>query len=85
MEPNEVAALLEREGSGIAPDEYEADVQAEGALERRVELLKPVLDACQAAWETGTEQLHCIAQKLGDGSRDGKISSRHLIIIKRAY
>lgn len=72
MSPEDIAALLHAEGSGLSPDDYDEATQPAGSRERRAELLGPVLSACQQAWFSGSEQIDAIAEKLGDGSRDGK-------------
>ncbi len=38
----------------------------------RVMNLTAVLASLQGAWDTGSEELDRMAEKLGDGSRDGK-------------
>lgn len=72
MTVEDIASLLSREGSGLAPDEYDESVETDEARTRRTELLAPVLATCQQLWDSGSEELDLVAQKLGDGSRDGK-------------
>lgn len=71
MNVEDIAALLQREGSALSPDEYDETPQPGGARQRRTELLKNVLDACQEAWNSKSAQIDLIAEKLADGSRDG--------------
>lgn len=72
MTPEEIEALLSREGSGLTPDEYDEIPEPAEIRQRRVELLAPVLATCQQLWYSGSEDLDIITQKLGDASRDGK-------------
>lgn len=71
MRPSEIAALLIREGSGRNPEEYDEDAEPPGAREHRTQILVNVLSSCQEAWASGSEELDLMAEKLGDGSRDG--------------
>ena len=68
----DIVSLLSREGSGLPPDEYDESVEQEGARARRTELLAPVLAKCQQLRDSGSQELAFVAQKLGDGSRDGE-------------
>lgn len=72
MTPQEIADLLAREGSGLPPGEYDETSDSPEARNRRTELLAPVLSLCQQVWAAGSEEIDSIAEKLGDGSRDGK-------------
>lgn len=75
MTPQEIAALLQQHGSNRKPnDSHEPSEQPDSRLER-TELLSDVLASCKDAWSTKSEQLDLIAEKLGDGSRDGE--SKH--------
>lgn len=44
----------------------------ENGTEQRTLLLKPVLEACKAAWDNKSAELEQLAEKLGDGSRNSK-------------
>ncbi|KAK7424712.1 hypothetical protein QQX98_000290 [Neonectria punicea] len=70
MSPNDIAALLQREGSGLSPDAYDETTQPDGALQQRTEMLAGVLDACRNALQLEPGHLEAIAKSLGDGSRD---------------
>ena len=72
MKAEEVEALLAKEGSGLTPDEFDEATESTDSQQHRTKLLAPVLSTCQKLWEDGSEDLDLIAQKLGDGSRDGK-------------
>lgn len=71
MSPDDIAALLEREGSGVSQDQYDETLEDEDAREKRTALLSQVLSTCQELWDTKSTDLDLVAQKLGDGSRDG--------------
>lgn len=71
MTPEEIAALLQREGSGLAPDADEESSGPEEAFRRRVTLLSDVYLTCHRAFYSNTGDIELMAQKLGDGSRDG--------------
>lgn len=64
MTPNELEDLLKREGETL-PAETE---NVEAGVQRRVALLTDVLEACKAA---SSPELELLAEKLGDGSRNG--------------
>ncbi|KAI9151571.1 Rap1 GTPase-GDP dissociation stimulator 1-A [Paramyrothecium foliicola] len=68
LTPDEVAALLQQNGSSASFDDNAS--QPADPNQKRVELLNPVLDACEEAWKSGSETIDLLAQKLGDGSRD---------------
>ncbi|KAF7549419.1 hypothetical protein G7046_g8354 [Stylonectria norvegica] len=70
LSSEDIAALLQREGSGLSPDAYDEASQPPGSRQRRTEMLGEVLLTCQKAVDSGSEQLDLITQKLGDGSRD---------------
>lgn len=72
MNAEDVAALLSREGSGLTPEEFDEVTETDDTQQHRTRLLSPVLSACQQLWEDGSEDLDLIAEKLGDGSRDGQ-------------
>lgn len=71
LTPDDIAALLQKHGSGVAPDDYDEASESADANQNRTELLKPVLETCEESWASGSEVIDLIAQKLGDGSRDG--------------
>lgn len=62
MNPRELEALLQ--GQGTPGGET-------GSQERTI-ALKPVFEACKAAWESKSAELEPLAEKLGDGSRNSK-------------
>lgn len=72
MSPEEVIALLQREGSGLSPDTYDETKEPEDARPKRIQLLSSVLETCQQASKQPEPDLEAIAKALGDGSRDGK-------------
>lgn len=72
MTPEDIAALLHAEGSGLTADDYDEDSEPAEKRQRRTEMLGPVLAACQQIWFSGSEQIGFIAEKLGDASRDGE-------------
>ena len=74
MTPQEIEALLQQHGSGQSQDDYDEASEPAGVREQRKALLAPVLNACQDAWSSRSEALEEMAQKLGDGSRDGECS-----------
>ncbi|OBS23433.1 hypothetical protein FPOA_03981 [Fusarium poae] len=65
--PQDVAVLLQREGSGVSPDAYDATNEAQDAVSRRTKLLSPVLEALKSQ---DSSTLEATAKALGDGSRD---------------
>lgn len=71
LSPEEIAALLQREGSGLAPGADEEFSEPEEALKRRAGLLSDVYLSCHRAFYSNTGDIELMAQKLGDGSRDG--------------
>jgi hypothetical protein len=73
MTPQEVAVLLQEYGSsrGAGASGGPSDESDLG----RAELISDVLATCKEAWSTGSEELDSIAEKLGDGSRDGESST----------
>lgn len=73
MSPEDVAALLQREGSGLSPDAYDETPQPDGARQQRTEALAAVLDSCREATQQNSEQLEAMAKNLGDGGRDGEL------------
>lgn len=68
--PQDVAALIQREGSGVSPDAYDASNEAQDTVTRRTKLLSPVLEALKTQ---DASTLEATAKALGDGSRDGKL------------
>ncbi|KAH6894444.1 armadillo-type protein [Thelonectria olida] len=70
LNPDDIAALLQREGSGVPPDEYDETLEPAGARQRKTELLASVLETCGQAVQQASPQLEVIAKALGDGSRD---------------
>ncbi|KAJ4009699.1 hypothetical protein NW752_009286 [Fusarium irregulare] len=65
--PQDVAALIQQEGSGVSPDAYDASNEAQDAVTRRTKLLSPVLEALKTQ---DASTLEATAKALGDGSRD---------------
>lgn len=74
MSPEEVIALLQREGSGLSPDTYDETKEPEDARSKRIQLLSSVLETCQQAYKQPEPDLEAVAKALGDGSRDGKMT-----------
>lgn len=72
MSPEDVAALFEQEGSGVPQDSYDETSEAPDARQRRTALLSQALATCRELWELQSPDLALVAQKIGDGSRDGK-------------
>lgn len=68
----DIAALIEKGGSGVPQDEYDETSEPAGARQKRTELLQEVLTTCYELWESQSTELDLIAQKLGDGGRDGE-------------
>lgn len=73
MTPQDVADLLQRNGRGESTEEYDETLETESAVQRRTELLADVLKSCQELRASDRVQLEAVAEKLGDGSRDGMI------------
>jgi hypothetical protein len=71
MGPEDVAALFEREGSGVPLDSYDETSEAPDVRQGRTAALSPILDSCRELWNLQSPDLALIAQKIGDGSRDG--------------
>lgn len=71
--PQDVAVLIQREGSGVSPDAYDASNEAQDAVTRRTKLLSPVLQALKSQ---DASTLEATAKALGDGSRDGQLLSQ---------
>jgi len=75
ISPDDIRLLFQ---SGISPTSF-GDVNGEDDDEalpeperlRRVTALKEVLTTAQQHWLSGSEELDLVAEKLGDGSRDG--------------
>ena len=72
MSVGEIEAILTNEGSGLTADEYDEVTEDEDLKEKRVNLGKAILGTCQQLWSEGHEELDLVAEKLGDGSRDGE-------------
>ena len=72
LSPADVAALLQREGSGLSVSDYDEDSQPPGTRERRTELLADTLATCQSLWHKGSQDLDLVAENLGNGSRDSE-------------
>ncbi len=71
MTPQDIADLLQRNGRGESAEEYDETLEAESVVQRRTELLADVLKSCQELRASDRTQLEAVAEKLGDGSRDG--------------
>lgn len=77
MAPKEIEEMLLREGSKVSPDKYDETTESVDARQRRTELLIPLLAACREVWTSHSqEDLELMAEKLGDGSRDGESLSK---------
>lgn len=72
MGPEDVAVLLQKEGSGVPQDSYDEANEPADARQKRAGLLSEVLTTCYQLWESQSPELDLVAQKLGDGSRDGE-------------
>ncbi|KAJ6790141.1 hypothetical protein PWT90_08868 [Aphanocladium album] len=70
MTPDDIANLLQREGSGDSAEEYDETLESESVVQRRTELLAEVLKTCTELQDSDRTQLEVVAEKLGDGSRD---------------
>ena len=78
VSPNHVEALFKGEyASGMfrarANDDDEELTEEERTW--RVLKLREVLDGMQQAWQHGPDAFEALAEKVGDGSRDGEIRS----------
>jgi hypothetical protein len=69
MSPQDVAVLIQREGSGASLETYDAANEPEGAVLKRTKLLSSVLETLK---QQDPPSLEATAKALGDGSRDGK-------------
>ena len=71
--PDEIQLLFQSGVSQTATggDGEEDEVLPEPERLRRVAALKEVLATAQQHWLSGSEDLDLVAEKLGDGSRDG--------------
>ncbi|KAF9775120.1 hypothetical protein IL306_006816 [Fusarium sp. DS 682] len=67
MTPQDVAALIQREGSGTSPETYDAANESQDAVSKRTNLLSPVLETLK---QQDPASLEATAKALGDGSRD---------------
>ncbi|KAJ2960787.1 hypothetical protein NQ176_g11034 [Zarea fungicola] len=71
MTPQDIADLLQREGSGGQEDDYDETLESGSVVQRRTELLADVLKTCtELLRHADVDQLEVVAEKLGDGSRD---------------
>ncbi|KAG5781633.1 hypothetical protein H9Q73_004705 [Fusarium xylarioides] len=67
MSPQDVAVLIQREGSGASPETYDAANEPEDAVLKRTKLLSSVLETLK---QQDPSSLEATAKALGDGSRD---------------
>ncbi|KAF5650440.1 Rap1 GTPase-GDP dissociation stimulator 1 [Fusarium sp. NRRL 25303] len=67
MSPQDVAVLIQREGSGASPETYDAANEPDDAVVKRTKLLSSVLETLK---QQDPSSLEAIAKALGDGSRD---------------
>jgi hypothetical protein len=74
MTPDDIEQLFQSRKSQNGDE----DNISEQEKEFRVLQLKEVALYAQHAWLSGSEELDLIAEKLGDGSRDGQLHSRHI-------
>lgn len=72
MGAEEIKSILMKEGSGLSPDEYDDVDESEEVKQRRVDSATSMLAMCQNFWHGNHQELDNIAEKLGDGSRDGE-------------
>lgn len=73
MTPDELGGLLNTE-AGPQDDSVPDDAE----VQRRVNLLEPVQEACKKAWSEKAPELVQFAEQLGTGSRDGISTQSHL-------
>jgi hypothetical protein len=82
MTPGDIESLFTRSrqpGQQLVPnaaqheDEDDTEILSEGELSQRVETLRQVLSTLKRHLDSGSAELDAIAQKVGDGSRDGKL------------
>lgn len=78
MTPEDIEELFKRtdgvvavvqQGSGGDEDDGEEPTLTADETSYRIARLKEVLNEAQSAWDSGSEDLDRIAEKLGDGSR----------------
>lgn len=80
MTPQDIADLLQREGSGGQEDDYDETLESGSVVQRRTELLADVLKTCtELLRHADVDQLEVVAEKLGDGSRDSTWQLQFLI------
>lgn len=72
MTPEDIEALFQSSAQSRTPSDGEDEAISEEERFLRTDKLKEVLLAAQYAWLSGSEVIDLIAEKLGDGSRDGK-------------
>lgn len=78
MSPQDVAVLIQREGSGASPETYDAANESDDAVVKRTKLLSSVLETLK---QQDPSSLEATAKALGDGSRDGMCDIHpHLLI-----
>ncbi len=70
MTPEEIDALFQRPSGGSDDAGLDSLTDEESAYRRAK--LQEVLLWSQEAWLSGSEDINLIAQKLGDGSREGE-------------
>jgi len=80
MTPDDVAAVFARQDH----DESSTTEASDGTPSGRIEALGPVLSEVRGLWESGDEKLDLIAQKIGDGSREGQ-SILMLLLTQRLH
>ena len=80
MTPEDIEELFKRTEGVVLPedgDEDEATLTTE-ETNYRIAHLRAVLLEAHNAWVSGSDDLDRIAEKLGDGSRNGELRTRHL-------
>lgn len=72
MTPDDIEALFQSSTQGLAASQRDDD-EPISDIEKslRTAKLKDILLTAQNAWHSGSESIDRIAEKLGDGSRDG--------------
>ena len=66
--PDEIETLLSKYGSNHGGELPAADEEAQ---KKRTDLLSEVVKTCRELWESKSEELDQMAEKIGNGSRDG--------------
>ena len=83
MTPNEIEQLFSSSGGPAGPAEEQPRDDGKGEEGAEVPLstgestlrtgsLRPVLAAARRLWEAGSDELDAVAEKIGNGARDGK-------------